>query len=166
MSEKCRNRVVVRYPSMCALRAHFGGGEFGRMGMKRKVMPALDETYEMETETAEEVIYRRVGYEEIGIRKDDWGFWVGDLEGRSGVCLTVLKSGGDGLKWGSTRKVKFVKEEKTNSEEKEGRKETDDDDDEDLKSDVELKKRKLVVYSGKKKRRVTKSTIGRWSKER
>ncbi|TXG70610.1 hypothetical protein EZV62_005545 [Acer yangbiense] len=153
VTEKCKNRVGVRFPSMCSLQAHFTGADCRKPGTK--LMPSLDENYVMELEVAEEVLYRRVSPHEIGENRNSMSFWLvgSDVKvvPKEGLCCSVLKSGEGMLKWGKKRKVQFqspYEEDKKNeqalsvyvraeNEGQEGMEKSDDDKEEKEKEEEE-----------------------------
>ncbi|KAL5744242.1 hypothetical protein ACOSQ2_027358 [Xanthoceras sorbifolium] len=194
VNEKCKNRVGVRFPSMCSLRVYFAGGDCRKPGTK--TMPSLDEKYVMEPDVAEEILYRRIPSHEIGENKNSWSFWVvcSDLMvvPKMGLCWSALKGGAGMLKWGKKRKVRFLggyEEEKINEQtpleyvrgEKVGQEEIENSDEEEYVKTDQLsrealkknRKRKFLVNANfekpkqeKKKMKLIKSSSGRWSKER
>ncbi|KAK2653462.1 hypothetical protein Ddye_013318 [Dipteronia dyeriana] len=151
VTEKCKNGVGVRFPSMCSLQAHFTGADCRKPGTK--LMPSLDENYMMEPEVAEEVLYRRVSPYEIGENRNSMSFWLvgSDVKvfPKEGLCCSVLKSCAGMLKWGKKRKVQFqspFQEEKKNeqalsvyvraeNEGQEGMEKSDDDKEEEVEEE-------------------------------
>lgn len=78
MSKKALFKVSVRFPSIHSLQAFLSELEmsYGNVGGQKNELPALDEKYLLDPETASELLYRRVSPEEISDRRKVWSFWA------------------------------------------------------------------------------------------
>lgn len=118
MSKKALFKVSVRFPSIHSLQAFLGELEmsYGNVGGQKNELPALDEKYLLDPETASEVLYRRVQPEEISDRRKVWSFWavitrrrfenlVRNPSGRS--CLSEVNLSGL-VQWGRRKQVRYL----------------------------------------------------------
>ncbi|KAL4595568.1 hypothetical protein ACB092_12G101400 [Castanea dentata] len=125
VSEKAEFNVAVRYPSTCSLRTHFSNGNCEKPEGKK--LPALNETYIMDSELAGEVLYRRLTTQEIAEKRNSWSFWVvpcmeaekdsdsgpasrtrlRDAASKKGMCSSVVNLTGM-VQWGKRKRVRFL----------------------------------------------------------
>ncbi|PRQ49281.1 hypothetical protein RchiOBHm_Chr2g0120161 [Rosa chinensis] len=112
VSKKALFKVTVRFPSIHSLQAFLSEN-----GNVKNQLPALDEKYSLDPQTASEVLYRRVPPEEISDRSKVWSFWAvitrRRLENlirvspvkkapRSEISLSGL------VPWGTRKRVRFL----------------------------------------------------------
>ncbi|PPR88360.1 hypothetical protein GOBAR_AA32328 [Gossypium barbadense] len=169
VSKKSKCSVSLRYPSMYSLRAHFS--ERNRRKVDAKMLPTLDEQYAMESETAGDVLYRRIPPHVIALQRNRWSFWVMGVSSpkgqeigknpspspavitsyvnmviKKGLCWSELISAGM-LRWGRRRQRKLHGENFKTQTAKKPKQEND---------------KQITLYKPSKRKEV-KNSIERWS---